>query len=182
MHMFNKKIVIIFIHASIVNIIVILHVIIQQHNSSSLFWTTHTLTHVQYYATSRPHTQRSTPTRLRRATLEHVSTPIPNHTSHNTETIMLRARQYKGELASPSRYTTLFITLLRLFSQFHYWLDRRSANVPAGTFGSNPEDALSLHQKPLPIIGAFSTTVATQPFSKIRGSFAKLPLSNDLPP
>ena len=46
----------------------------------------------------------------------HVSTPAPNQTPHNPEMVMPRARLYKGELASPSRYTTLFTTLLRLFS------------------------------------------------------------------
>jgi hypothetical protein len=37
----------------------------------------------------------------------HVSSPAPNHTPHNPETVMPRARLYMGELASPSRYTTL---------------------------------------------------------------------------
>ena len=44
----------------------------------------------------------------------HVSTPAPNHTPHNPKTIMPRAQLYKGELASPLRYTTFFTTLLRL--------------------------------------------------------------------
>jgi hypothetical protein len=44
----------------------------------------------------------------------HVSLPAPNHTPHNPETVMPRACLYKGELASPSRYTSLFTTLLTL--------------------------------------------------------------------
>jgi len=67
-------------------------------------------------STAPCHTRASLPAGI---TL-HVSTPVPNHTPHNPETVMPRARLYKGELASPSRYTTLFTTLLRLFSQFHY--------------------------------------------------------------
>jgi len=42
----------------------------------------------------------------------HVSRNCPNYTPHLTETVMYRARLYKGELASPSRYTSLFTTLL----------------------------------------------------------------------
>jgi len=95
----------------------------------------------------------------------HVSTPAPNHTPHNPETVMPIGRLYMGEFASPSSYTTLFTTLLRLISQFDYRLDHHSANVPAGTFHSSAEDASPPHRKPLTIIGAFSTTVATQLFS-----------------
>lgn len=36
---------------------------------------------------------------------------IPNHTPHNPETVKLNARLYKGELASSSRYDSLFTTL-----------------------------------------------------------------------
>jgi len=42
----------------------------------------------------------------------HVSCTIPNHTPHNPETAMTNERLYKGELTSPSRYTSLFTTLL----------------------------------------------------------------------
>jgi len=105
----------------------------------------------------------------------HVSFPVPNHTPHNQEIVMPRARLYKGELASPSRYT--------------YELDRRSASVPACTLRSTAEDVLPPRWKQLPIIGALYTTVATQSFSSDRSfgarrrvSFAKLPRSNNLPP
>ena len=42
----------------------------------------------------------------------HVSCSVPNQTPHNLETVMTSAHLYKGELASPSRYTSLFTTLL----------------------------------------------------------------------
>jgi len=44
----------------------------------------------------------------------HVSILALNHTPHNQEAFMLRARLYKGVLTSPSRYTSLFTTLLIL--------------------------------------------------------------------
>ncbi|XP_024625974.1 uncharacterized protein [Medicago truncatula] len=34
----------------------------------------------------------------------HVSTPAPNHTPHNPETVMPRERLYKWDIASPSRH------------------------------------------------------------------------------
>jgi hypothetical protein len=69
---------------------------------------------------SKEHTNSSAPCHtgarlLARMTL-HVSTPAHNH----THTVIPRARLYKGEIASPSRYTTLYTTLLKHFSQFHY--------------------------------------------------------------
>jgi len=41
-----------------------------------------------------------------------VLPPAPNRMPHNPETVMTNARLYKGELASPSRCTSLFTTLL----------------------------------------------------------------------
>jgi len=95
----------------------------------------------------------------------HVFTPAPNHTPHNPKTVMFRAHLYKGEPASPSRYTPIFTTLLGLFSQFPHWLDRRSANVSTDTLRSTTEDAMPPCRNQLPIIRAFYTTVATQHFS-----------------
>jgi hypothetical protein len=46
-----------------------------------------------------------------RTTLD-VSCSVLNHTPHNPETTMANTRLSKGELASPSRYTSLFTTLL----------------------------------------------------------------------
>lgn len=98
----------------------------------------------------------------------HVSTPAPNHTPHNPETVMPRERLYKWDIASPSRHTTIFTTLLRLFYQFHYLLYHHSANVLAGTFCSTAKDISPPYRKRLPIIRTFFTTIATQPFSPDR--------------
>jgi hypothetical protein len=56
--------------------------------------------------------QCHTGARLHAGITVHVSHYCPNYTTHLTETVMLKARLYKGELASPSRYTSLSITLL----------------------------------------------------------------------
>jgi len=63
----------------------------------------------------REHTSLNAPYRTEarhrtRITL-HVSSSVPNRTTHNMETVLTNVRLYKGELASLSRYTSLFITL-----------------------------------------------------------------------
>jgi len=85
---------------------------------------------------SRAHTYFPAPchtgARLLAGITLHVSFPAPNHTSHNPEMVMGNARLYKGELAAPSRYTSLFTTLLTHTLQFRYWLEPWTANVPKG--------------------------------------------------
>jgi len=67
---------------------------------------------------SKEHASLPTPchtgARLLAGVTLHVIPNYPNHMPRLTETVMLKARLYKGELASPSRYTSLFTTLLTL--------------------------------------------------------------------
>jgi len=73
--------------------------------------------------------------------------------------------------------TQHFLQLSSDFSLFLYWLDRRSANVSADTFRSTAEDASPSHQKQLPIIRTFYTTVTTQPFSRTNHQLSNIIIS-----
>jgi len=57
---------------------------------------------------------------------------------------------------------------LNTLSQFHYWLDCRSANVPAGTFRSTAKTHCCRAGSNYHYTRAFSATVSTQPFSPNR--------------
>jgi len=59
------------------------------------------------------HASRYTGARLHAGITLHVSFSALNHTPHNPKTVMTQARLYKGELATPSRYTSLSTTLLK---------------------------------------------------------------------
>jgi len=57
---------------------------------------------------------------------------------------------------------------LHTLSQFHYWLERRSANVPVGTFLSTTKTHRRRAGSSYRYIGVFFAIVVTQPFSPER--------------
>jgi len=59
---------------------------------------------------------------------------------------------------------------LHTLSQFHYWLERQSANVPANTFRPTAKTHRLHVGSRYRHTGAFSVTVATQPFLPDRSS------------
>ena len=84
-----------------------------QDHSYGNTWTTirclkasHSREHANFPASCR------TRARLLTGITLHVSLPVPNHTPHKPKTVMTNTRLYKGEHASPSRYTSLSTTLL----------------------------------------------------------------------
>jgi hypothetical protein len=62
-----------------------------------------------------PHHTRVGPTR---GSLYTCPLNNPNHMSRNPEVVILNARLYKGDLASPSRYDSLFTTLSTFFLSY----------------------------------------------------------------
>jgi hypothetical protein len=97
---------------------------------------------------------------------EHVSLCAPCHTGACPEdTIMAKTCLYKGELASRSRYTSLFTTLLT-HSFSVPLLTCWSANVPTGTFRSTAKTHCCRVGSRYSHIRAFSAVVATQSFSQ----------------
>ena len=114
-----------------------------------LFWTgqktNRTLTRGIWHPALRLRTQRSTPVCLHPATQEHASLQGSRYTWSLTTLITCRVSQRR--LCSRRAYIRVNLLhpqdthhfsqhFLHFLSQFHYWLERWSANVPAGTFRS----------------------------------------------
>jgi len=162
-----------------------------------MFWTSHKVNHTSTcglkYTTLRLRTQRSAPSNVHRATQERTLArgspymcPSPLLMIRRiTQRRLWPTRLCKGELASPSRYTSLFTTLLtHSFSvPLLTWVLE-----PAGTLRSTAKSHSYHTRSRHHHTGAFSVVIATQPFSpdisfgtRGRGSFAKPLRSNDPP-
>ena len=110
----------------------------------------HAIWNLSYCTEARPHVT---------ITL-HVSFFVPNLLPHNPQTVMDNTCLYKGECThyfSQHFLHTLF--------QFLYWLELRSANVPARTFRPIAKTNRRRGGSSYRHTGAFFVTVSTQPFS-----------------
>jgi len=146
-----------------------------------LFWTGHktnrTATHGRTCTALRLHIPRSTPVCVHRTTQELAlaqgspyTCPAPVlMTRHITRRRLWPTRvNIRVNLLHPQGTHHFSQHFLHTLSLFHYWLERRSANMPADTFRSTAKTHRLCARSSYRHTRAFSATVAIQPFSPDR--------------
>jgi len=143
-----------------------------------MFWTgqktNRTLTCGRTCTALRLCTQRSTPASVHLVTQEralmqgspYTCPASPLITCRITRRRLWPTRAYiRVNLLHPQGTHHFSQHFLHTFSQFHFWLERQSANVPADTFRPTAKTHRRFAGSSYRHTGAFSVVVATQPFS-----------------
>jgi len=130
--------------------------------------------------------QRSTPVRVHHATQElallqgspYTCPAPPLVTRRITRWQLWPTRAYiRVNLFHPHCTHHFSQHFVHTLSQFHYWLERQSANVPSGTFCSTVKTHRRRTGSSYHHTRAFSAIVATQPFSSDRSQLVFLHIS-----